>query len=150
MSLVKKINTHFIGGSWQVKKLYVLALLYSLVVRVFMLKISYTKYEARLGRRGVESSTDFPHEHTEIIKVIRTVVEAVSKHTPWESKCMVQALTAKWLLNRYSIASTIYFGVKKDPENEKGLKAHAWLRVGDMIATGREGVRSFKVVNFYS
>jgi hypothetical protein len=54
------------------------------------------------------------------------------------------------MLEKYNIPSTIYFGIMKDPENPSELKAHAWLKVGEFIATGREGHKSFKVVNFYS
>lgn len=150
MSLGKKIKDHFLSASALEKKLFIQAFFYALIVRVFMLKVKYQRYEKRLGQRGVESSFEYPQDKDFMVKTIRTVVMRVCKNTPWESKCMVQALTAKWLYKKYHIPSTIYFGIKNDPENKGSIKAHAWLRVGDLIATGKSGSRSFNVVNFYS
>lgn len=62
---------------------------------------------------------------------------------------MVQALSAKWLLQKYNIPSTIYFGVFKSTKENK-LKAHAWLKINDYVVTGAAGHQKFKVVNFYS
>ena len=103
-----------------------------------------------MGKRGVVSTEEISAEQFEMVKKVRNAVLSVSKNTLWESKCMVQALSAKWMLEKYNIPSTIYFGIMKDLENPSELKAHAWLKVGEYIATGREGHKSFKVVNFYS
>ena len=115
-----------------------------------MLKVKYKRYEKYMGERGKESSMEFPEGKYDQIATIRKVVFGVTKNTPWESKCMVQALTCKWLLSAEGVESTIYYGIMPDPENKGKLKAHAWLRVGEMIATGREGHKAYKVVNYYS
>ena len=121
-----------------------------LIIRFWMLKVKFSKYEKYLGVRGKESAREYPEHKREVIQTIRKVVNATSKNTPWESKCMVQAISCKWLFAKYGINSTIYFGIKPDEEKKKDLKAHAWLRVGDFIATGREGHKLYKIVNFYS
>ncbi|MEG0711156.1 MAG: lasso peptide biosynthesis B2 protein, partial [Niameybacter sp.] len=64
--------------------------------------------------------------------------------TPWESKCLVQAMVAQYLLKRRRIATTLYLGVAKGSEGE--LKAHAWLRCGQMIVTGDGARRDYKEV----
>lgn len=150
MGIIVKIKTHFLKGSKEEKKLFVLAFIYSFLVRFFMLKVKYKFYEKYMGQRGVETTYQFPEDKKDIILTVRKIVLAISKHTAWESKCMVQALTCKWLLNRYNIDSTLYYGIQKSSEVVTGLKAHAWLRVGDTIATGAQGHKKFKIVNFYS
>jgi len=150
VGIIRKINTHFIKGSWLEKKLFVKAFFYMLIIRYWMLKVKFSKYEKYLGKRGNEAKKKPTKDNEYIIQTIRKVVKATSKNTPWESKCMVQAMSCKWLLKQQGINSTIYFGVKPDEENKGKLKAHAWLKIGDYIATGREGHKEFKVVNFYS
>lgn len=150
MLLVKKIYKFFWKGSWLEKKLIVQSFVYMLVIRHLMLKVKFKRYQKYLGERGVESTRDYSAAHDEIIKTVRRIVLSTSKNTPWESKCMVQAVSCKWLLKKYGVESTIYFGIKPDEENKGKLKAHAWLRVGEYIVTGREGHKAFKVVNFYA
>ncbi len=82
-----------------------------------------------------------------IMKVNRAANRAF-RESPWESKCYDKALTVKWMLGRRKIKSTIYFGVAKD--NDQKMKAHAWLRSGNRIVTGREGMRQFTVVEYFS
>ena len=64
---------------------------------------------------------------------ISWVVTLISSKTPWESKCLVQALTAQRMLKSKGISTTIYLGVRKEG-NE--MKAHAWLRCGEYYVTG--------------
>lgn len=149
--LLKKIYNHIIKGSWEMKKLYLTAFFYSAYIRFCMLFVRYKKYESSMGIRGkVIAEHELSNAQLQQIKMVKTVVLANSKYTPWESKCMVQALSAKWLLKKYNVPSTIYFGVTKDSENEGKLKAHAWLKVNQTFITGAVGHQKFKVVNFYS
>jgi hypothetical protein len=149
--LLKKIYQHIIKGSWEIKKMYLTAFFYSLYIRFCMLFVRYKRYESTMGSRGkIISYIELSPIQFQQIKLVKTVVLANSKYTPWESKCMVQALSAKWLLKKYNIPSTIYFGVTKDEENLGKLKAHAWLKVNETFITGALGHKKFKVVNFYS
>lgn len=75
-----------------------------------------------------------------------SAVRAVAPRALLPSRCLVQALAALWALDRRGIASRIVFGVKKDD----GLRAHAWLAVGDTIVLGREGSEAFSVVGAWS
>ncbi len=145
-----KIFRNIVKGDWEFKKLVFISFFYCFYVRFLMLFVKYKRYEDRLGERGVASFDVVEETQRLLLLKVRAAVVGVSNHTPWESKCMVQALATKWILKRYGIASTIYFGVMKDPENTGALKAHAWLRVGEYIVTGKEGHMAFKVVNFYT
>lgn len=76
-------------------------------------------------------------------------VEMMSRYTPWESKCLVRAVTAQLLLRGIRIPSTLYLGIGKDDSNH--LMAHAWLRCGHLILTGASEVgRVRKVAQFAS
>lgn len=150
MAFLNKIYRNIFKKDAEFKGLVFRAYFYAMQVRFMMLFVKFKRYEKRLGVRGKEDNTVVSEEEMQVVMRIKSAVIGVSKYTPWESKCMVQAVTAKWLLEKYNIPSTIYFGIMKDPENTNELKAHAWLRVGDYIMTGREGHKNFKVVNFYA
>lgn len=76
------------------------------------------------------------------------IVKTVSCYTPWESKCLVQAIVGKIMLRQYGIANTLYLGVGRDERN--CLIAHAWLRCADIIITGCHGHERFSVVGTFA
>ena len=69
-----------------------------------------------------------------IAKNIGVMVARASKYTPWESKCLVQALVCKMILRQNNIASTTYIGMAKE-KNSK-LEAHAWISHNEYIILG--------------
>ena len=150
MNFFKKIKVYIFQSDFEFKKLLVKAFIFSMTVRFMMLFVKYKRYEKRLGKRGAADNYTLNEKEFAIAHNIAKALNGVSNYTLWESKCMVQAVSAKWMLAKYSIPSTIYFGVAKDEENAAKLKAHAWLKVGDCIVTGRAGHEKYKVVNFYS
>lgn len=77
---------------------------------------------------------------------IGQIMSAVSRHTPWPCKCLSEALCVKWLLNRYNIPSVMYLGAKLVPEDEKGMHAHAWIKVGKAVVIGSKGHKKYAVV----
>jgi hypothetical protein len=80
----------------------------------------------------------------EYIRRISWAIDVLSRRTPWESKCLVQAITAKILLRRKLLPNTLYLGVAKDG-NDKMI-AHAWTRTGCRIVTGGYGLDAYTVV----
>lgn len=85
----------------------------------------------------------------EYISRIGWAIRAVSGRTPWESKCLVQAITGKVMLRRKRIHNTLYLGVAKDGDNK--MQAHAWLRVGGQVLTGGGFVdNSYTVVAMFA
>lgn len=72
------------------------------------------------------------------------VIDQVSRHTPWESKCLVQAITGKMLLRRKGLSNTLYLGVAKNVDSK--MIAHAWLRYGAKVVTGECRREDFTVV----
>lgn len=92
------------------------------------------RLEKMLGQRGKESPYEETKENYRIAKQISRQVNRIAEHTPWESKCMVRAMTAQKLLNEKGIETTIYLGVGTNEQG--GMRAHAWLRCGTYCVTG--------------
>ncbi|MBW7458870.1 lasso peptide biosynthesis B2 protein, partial [Paenibacillus sepulcri] len=75
-------------------------------------------------------------------------INTVSRHTPWESKCLVRAIAGMKMLERRRIDSTLYMGTAKDKTGQ--LIAHAWLRSGPVYITGAEVMNRFIVVQKFA
>lgn len=74
-------------------------------------------------------------------------VRLAATYTPWQSKCLAQAMVASWLLRRCGLPYGLYFGVRKDPDSRDGLAAHAWVSSGPAAVTGGRGCfNDFSVV----
>ena len=106
---------------------------YTGVYRAFILFVPFNKLRKSMGKHKQESPDKIDNDTYRTARTIASRVMFVSAKTPWESKCLVQALTAQKLLKNQGISTTIYLGVRKEG-NE--MKAHAWLRCGDYYVTG--------------
>jgi hypothetical protein len=105
-------------------------------------------YKSLLGMDGIESEKIQIEEFDNIIKDILRAARRAFREAIWDSNCFDKALTVKYMLSRRKIRTTIYFGAAM---NGKSLiKAHAWLRYGDKIITGNNGIGKFAVVSFFS
>lgn len=100
-----------------------------------------------LGKRMAESPSDLPSVNPYVHK-LGWAINLVSRHTPWESKCLVQAIVGKILLRRLQLTNTLYLGVGRDGDNK--LIAHAWLRCGAIFVTGGAGRERFAVVGKFA
>ena len=76
-------------------------------------------------------------------------VQTAASRTPWESACLVQALTGMIMLVRRGGNATLYLGVAKDENDAEAMTAHAWLRCGNVILTGAGGVERFSVISSF-
>ena len=74
------------------------------------------------------------------------IVDRICSKAPWESKCLVRALTAQKILKKKGIHSTMYLGCGL---NDGKMVAHAWLRCGEMYVTGGNGSEYAIVDKFY-
>ena len=82
-----------------------------------------------------------------VLYEVSHAVAAVCSRTPWESKCLVRALTAKKMLNRRKLPCTLYMGVTLQENGE--MVAHAWLRCGRKYVSGGNGSRQYTVTTIY-
>lgn len=73
-------------------------------------------------------------------------IRVVSGNLPIQCTCLVQAMAGQWMLRRRGVSGTVYLGVARDRETGE-LTAHAWLRSGERIITGKQALsRGFTVV----
>lgn len=132
-SRLKKIKK-FLKLKFRDKLLLLEALCLTAIARIIILTIPFKYIKKFIGKHKEE--TPFKIDKTDYIAAYRIgwAVNIVQKHTPWESLCLVQALTAQNMLKRRKLSSTLYLGVKIG--NDKKNEAHAWLRCGEMFVTG--------------
>ena len=112
------------------------------VAKLVILFISFKKIASWMGQLQVESTHDLLS--TKMTINVEHAVRRASRYTLHESKCYDQALTAKAMLGQCSLPATIYFGLAKESENQ--LMAHAWVRCGKSIITGKAGMDRFTLV----
>lgn len=126
---------------WMTIKIYI----YTYFYRMCILLMPKPKFEKMIGERGMESAQEESLENLKVAKRIAIHVRRVTGHTLWESKCLVQAMTARKLLKEKGIHSTLYLGVGKE---EGKMIAHAWLRCGGFFVTGGNGEGYAMVAKF--
>ena len=144
---VKKIGV-FIRLPWSNRSLLVEALIYSAIARLVILVIPFKKYKKYMGKYNEETSFEGDSRSNEIINKVGWAVRVVCSRTPWQSKCLVQALIAQRMLRKRHICSTLYLGISKNEEND--LSAHAWLRCGQVFITGGDNKDLFVQVARFS
>jgi len=119
------------------------------VFRLMIIALSFSRLEQLLGERFRESPDEIPAAEQAQVRRVRWAIRAVSSHTPWNSNCFPQALTARLLLRRRNISSTVYLGARFSEENSE-LKAHAWLRSGSIYVTGGDGSKNHGAIAAFS
>lgn len=120
----------------KMKRLTILAWIYSAEFRFRMLYTKSDKLPCKWGKEGEESSLEATLEEYRYAKRVSYAVDHVCNKTKWESKCLVRALTAQRLLRKKGITSTLYLGCALENGT---MVAHAWLRCGRMFVTGGNG-----------
>lgn len=141
--VVKKIYTFTKYNHHKVMSFEILVL--SAYYRLIVLILPKTLLQKKMGKPNEESGHKISMESYKEAAMISRLVNRICDITPWESKCLVRALIAKRLLQHKKISSTIYLGVGKEGGK---MKAHAWVRSGEMFVTGGNGEGYVKVACF--
>jgi hypothetical protein len=89
----------------------------------------------RLGRQMTETSGAITPKESELALRISWAVQAVARYVPLGFVCLPQAISAKWMLRRRHLPTTLYLGLRHGEPYSR--TAHAWLRAGDKILTGQ-------------
>lgn len=139
MLILQKLRTHYRYSPFLIE-----AFIWLGMARLAMLTLPFRRIEPYLGTRMAESPFDEFPEDCRQLQQVAWAVNKMSNYTLWQSKCLVQAMAAKRMLQSRQIASTLYLGVTKS--NSQALKAHAWLRSGSIYLTGGQGQKQFTVV----
>lgn len=113
------------------------------IARFAIFAVPFRRIAPWLGQMMVESPPYAPKREG-LIEQVSNSIQTAARYTPWESKCLAQAMAAKMMLKWRNIPSTLYLGVAKDVKT--GVKAHAWLRCGDRILTGSQNHKEFTVI----
>jgi len=69
-----------------------------------------------------------------VVKRVSRAVTLAARYVPWRSDCLIQVMAADRWLRRLNVRGDFHLGVAKDPHGD--LRAHAWLRYGDLTVTG--------------
>lgn len=138
----------FTGISKSEKILFIKAYFYCFISRLIILFIPVKRYSSMLGMQNTESNISISAEHERIANLVKIAIWRVNKYAFWKNNCFAQASGAKKILSKFNISSTLYLGVKKDVNNH--LIAHAWLRCGSNIITGKKGYKQFTVVSTFA
>lgn len=144
----KKKIIRFRGLTWKMKVIYIIAYFLMGVVRLGIIVLPFKYIAPILGKKNIDSSLEVERNVLMKAAKIGFAVETMGNFTPWESKCLVRAITAQILLRVIGTPSTLYLGMSKDESNK--LIAHAWLRCGKLIITGASESVNFKSVMHFS
>lgn len=120
------------------------------VARLLILLLPFRWLAVTLGEHMKETGAEIDPIVLPLARMVGQAVRSAAGNTPWESVCLPQAVAGQWMLKRRHIAGSLYLGVAKDATAPEKLGAHAWLRCGNIILTGREGHRQFTVVAVFS
>jgi hypothetical protein len=138
----------FLSLQWKERFLLLEAFIWLGFSRAALLLVPFKWIAPRLGYQvnNVEETQNIPSPPAGI-KQVGWAVETMSHHTPWESACLAQAMTAKFMLRRRSVSSMLYLGMKKGVGGKP--IAHAWLKVGDILLVGGAGHETFSILSAF-
>lgn len=141
--VISKVRT-FYKIDKETKINFIKAYIYSGVARVFIIFMPFNRLRKIMGKYKKESNEIVDVNTHKIAKKIGWAVSEAARYTPWNSKCLVQALTTQRMMKEKGISTTIYLGVSKGKDNE--MLAHAWIRCGSYIITGGANKNEYVVV----
>jgi hypothetical protein len=141
----------FMTLSLEEKKLFVEAWYLLGVMRLALLLFSFKRLTRTFEHmKQVKEKTILSEEELQVAQLIGESITKASAYTPWESACLVQALTAQKMLQKRGIPGLFYFGAKKDQaDRDDNITAHAWTQCGEQIITGENGHEAFTVLSVF-
>jgi hypothetical protein len=139
----------FLKLSWADRFLFLDAFIRLGFTRAVLLLVPFNYIVPYLGRQTLDLPDD-PDQSDRLPEWVERVVWAVetaARLTPWESACLAQAITGKFLLKQRGLETHLFLGMKKDAEGN--LFAHAWLKAGNVILIGANGHETFTVLSVF-
>lgn len=129
------------GEKWMTITVY----FYVAYYRLCLLFVPMPRIEKMIGVRGAESEAEETLENIKLAKLVGFHVNRVTAHLPLKRKCFVRALSARKILMKRGVNTTLYLGVGKEDDK---MVAHAWLRCGQLYVTGGNGAGYAMVAKF--
>jgi len=106
-------------------------------------------WKSLAGEYNTETGEEITPEMRTKARQISWAVAIASRNLPGEYACLPQALAAQIMLKRRGIPTTLYLGAAFKPSKD-ALKAHAWIRAGNVIVTGAPQHLDYRVVASFS
>ena len=131
------------------KYLYLRIFIVSILFRVMIYFMPFSFSKKYFGIANSESKFIVSKSERKIGVKISKAVYKLSYHMPFKVNCLVNAITMKYILKKSNVESTLYLGVYKNKVNNN-LEAHAWLRLGNDIISGKEDMNNFKKVSSFN
>lgn len=134
------------------EKLWLLLLYpYSGLIRAAILILPFKRLSPYLGQhyQNCELSPLVSESQRLLAWRIGRITELTARYTLWDSNCLVQAFMARTLLEIYHIPYVVHLGAKMTGDTSGPMQAHAWIKVGTWIVTGRDGHRAFGIVSSF-
>ena len=127
--------------------IYFLSGLVSLALVVFPFR--FIAYALGTHYKNHQLSTLVPQPLLDRAWRVGRLVEGISRYTPWQSKCLVQAITVIILLRYYGIPYVFHLGTRFTRVATAPMKGHAWVKVGPWIIVGRDGHKQYTIVSSF-
>ena len=128
--------------------LFLKAVYWTGIARILIVFVPLRRFSFLLGTHMKETPNTNSAENLDLLKKVALAIIRSGRFVPWRCLCYEQAIAAKMILRKYGLETTMYYGVAKD--QDKKLIAHAWVRCGDYIVTGRMGMNIFTVVGTFA
>ncbi len=146
--MIRRIRS-FIALSHNEKKLFIEAYLMLGIMRASILTVSFRRLTRSLQHhQNIKETQQLNEQQSKTATSIGKAITQAAAHTPWESACLAQSLTAQRMLQRRGIGGVFYLGVAKE-EGVANMKAHAWSQCGGQIITGEAGCEAFRVISVF-
>lgn len=107
------------------------------LVRIFVFVIPFKK----IHRITCKAETQPAADELVLCTRIARVVKNVAYHTPWESNCLVQALSVFLLARLFAVPTELNLGARS--QDDGMLETHAWLTCGSHVVIGDIELNSY-------
>ena len=118
------------------------------LARLMTMAMKFNQFSRILGMQVSREPKAPDVAQLERAREVASIIAEASRRAPWKTRCLVRAIAAQLMLKRHRINSTLYLGVARS--GNKPLKAHAWVKCGDIFLTGEHPVMDYTVVAMFS
>ena len=142
--------TRFIGLSWNERGLLLEAGYSLALAQLIIWLVPFKRVASLVGRRVSQApAMELTPLQIQTAQRVGWAVRVMATLTPWDSRCLAQALAAKAMLKGRHLPGILMLGVAKSAREPAKVEAHAWVRAGSDVLTGGPGHERFAVVAIF-